>query len=496
MTGKITVRTGYNSGVENEPSGFILPDNPGLTARALLGPLLADAPIGLALVDAGFRYVFINETQAGFNERSVPEHLGKTVREVVGEAFWQQLAPFFQQSLRGDSLRALEVTSPSLRQPGVLRHYLISFYPVRSDRRTVTGVGTVVTDITERKQNEALISGQNRILEGIATDCPLSETLTALASLVEHQLPNIYTMVLLCEKDDGKLWAAASPSLSPESAAHLWASIEAQYETATVPLSSDVTLIPLANTPDKNEFLPDGASLIPAACRITPIHGKNDEKLGAFGVFFAEPREPTARETGFVHTAVHTARIAIERERERTRRRQLLRDMLGSLTENRLILCLSSEDLPAPLPTAELESKELSAEVLSDLRRIVTEAARDLGMSEERCFDLEVAVGEASMNAVVHAGDGVSEIFTDSEAGRLQIWIRDTGAGIAEESLHRATLERGFSTGGTLGHGFWMILNTIDKVYLLTGSDGTTIVLEQGLEAENDLADAVWNRPL
>ena len=485
------MRTGYNSGVENEPSGFILPDNPGLTARALLGPLLADAPIGLALVDAGFRYVFINETQAGFNELPVPEHLGKTVQEVVGKAFWQHLEPFFLRSLGGNALRSQEFTSVSQRHPGVLRHYLVSFYPVRSDRRTVTGVGTVVTDITERKQNEALITGQNRILEGIATDVPLPDTLTALASLVEYQIPNIHTMVLLEEKKGGKLRVAASPQLSPEFAADLWAGIETLPGRPTNFDSGEVIGIPIENVSDKNEFLPDASSVIPVACWLTAIRGKNDEKLGAFGVFFPELREPSLRERGFVDTAVHTARIAVERDRERTRRRQLLRDMLGSLTENRLVLCLSPEDLPVPFPKA-VESRKLSSEILRDLRRTVSEAARDLGMSEERCYDLEVSVGEASMNAVVHARNGTGELFTDAEKGSLQVWIRDTGFGIAEESLHRATLERGFSTGGSLGHGFWMILNTIDKVFLLTGSDGTTIVLEQG----GEVIDPLLMRPL
>ena len=36
-----------------------------------------------------------------------------------------------------------------------------------------------------------------------------------------------------------------------------------------------------------------------------------------------------------------------------------------------------------------------------------------------------------------------------------------------------------FSTGGTLGHGFYMMLQMVDQVYLLTGPTGTVVVLEQ-----------------
>jgi hypothetical protein len=50
--------------------------------------------------------------------------------------------------------------------------------------------------------------------------------------------------------------------------------------------------------------------------------------------------------------------------------------------------------------------------------------------------------------------------------------------------LPRATLERGFTTApGNFGHGFWFMLQTVDRVWLLTGPAGTTVVLEQNKEA-------------
>jgi hypothetical protein len=54
--------------------------------------------------------------------------------------------------------------------------------------------------------------------------------------------------------------------------------------------------------------------------------------------------------------------------------------------------------------------------------------------------------------------------------------------------LHRATLERGFTTAGTMGHGFWLMLKTVDRVWLLTGAAGTTVVIEQDREP----AEVAW----
>jgi anti-sigma regulatory factor (Ser/Thr protein kinase) len=105
------------------------------------------------------------------------------------------------------------------------------------------------------------------------------------------------------------------------------------------------------------------------------------------------------------------------------------------------------------------------------------------GMSVARRQDLETAVGEAATNAVVHGGGGVGSVYFDN--GTLQVFIQDMGSGINQADLPKAALIRGYSTRDTLGHGLKMILDAVDRVYLLTGSGGTTILLEQDLPMVN-----------
>lgn len=79
------------------------------------------------------------------------------------------------------------------------------------------------------------------------------------------------------------------------------------------------------------------------------------------------------------------------------------------------------------------------------------------------------------MNAVVHGGGGSATVCADDDT--LQVWVYDQGAGIQMMQLPRVTLERGFSTKDSLGHGFWLMLHTADQVHLLTTAQGTTLVL-------------------
>lgn len=171
------------------------------------------------------------------------------------------------------------------------------------------------------------------------------------------------------------------------------------------------------------------------------------------------------------------ARAASERDEARTRQQIFFRDVLRSVTDGRLILCGSAEDLPKPLARSG-KWVVLSASVgLQEIRERARNACKALAYSNERRQDLLTAVGEAAMNAIVHAGGGRGRICWS--AGTIQAWIYDTGRGIDVSNLPRATLEKGYTTAGTFGHGMKLILQTADRVYLLTGSTGTTVVVEQ-----------------
>lgn len=163
------------------------------------------------------------------------------------------------------------------------------------------------------------------------------------------------------------------------------------------------------------------------------------------------------------------------------RQRTLLKDVLASVTEGKLRLCDSESDLPERLPALS-DPVPLSDKTLRVLRRQARQAARAAGLDQERESDLLTAASEAAMNAVVHAGGGTATVGADLKTGLVQVWVEDRGSGIDMSHLPRATLDRGYTTAGTLGHGFKMVLSTVDVVWLLTGPSGTTVVLTQGRE--------------
>jgi PAS domain S-box-containing protein len=206
------------------------------------------------------------------------------------------------------------------------------------------------------------------------------------------------------------------------------------------------------------------------------------------GVMALFARKPLAPDT--LDDLVSVANViaqGIERRRmeealalHETRQWNFVRTVLGSVTGGKLRLCENAGDLPARLPTLGAPIT-LSSRALREVRARTREATGALGFDEERSEDLITGASEASMNAVVHAGGGTTVVGTDPAAGTVQVWVEDGGGGIALDHLPRATLEPGYSVGATpgFGHGFWLMLQAVDRIWLLTGPTGTTVVLEQ-----------------
>jgi PAS domain S-box-containing protein len=122
-----------------------------------LASTFAAAPVGLAVFDREGRYVRINEELCRINGEPAQAHLGRPVYDKV-PGLGHQVFELIQRILRtGETLRDLEFSGETAREPGVLRHWLSGLFPVRDAGGSVVAVGCWVTEITERKRAEAAL---------------------------------------------------------------------------------------------------------------------------------------------------------------------------------------------------------------------------------------------------------------------------------------------------------------------------------------------------
>lgn len=123
-------------------------------ALGLVEAILSSAPIGIAVFDLDLRYVRVNDAYAEISGRSVEEHLGGRVGDVVPLPYTVR-ADLRRVVTTGRTIldRAVELPDPDA--PGMSRHFNVSYYPVRTTSGVLIGAGAAVVEVTEAKRSEA-----------------------------------------------------------------------------------------------------------------------------------------------------------------------------------------------------------------------------------------------------------------------------------------------------------------------------------------------------
>ncbi|HLN26860.1 MAG TPA: PAS domain S-box protein [Gemmataceae bacterium] len=233
-----------------------------------------------------------------------PEH-----RPKVTEAFRQ---------LRQSIVPAVELEYRIVWPDGSLRwvrNSMVASQSNDSDRLRIYGV---VTDISERKQTEALLAAEKQVLELIATGAPLPEVLRVLSLSMEEQSQGMLCSILLLDPDTHQLQCGAGPNLpdaynqaingvavgpsvgSCGTAAYLGRKIVVE-DIATDPLWAEYRDLALAH----------GLR----ACWSSPIFSTSGSVLGTFAIYYRQPRRPDSADLRLIERATHLAGIAIERKR-------------------------------------------------------------------------------------------------------------------------------------------------------------------------------------
>ena len=443
-------------------------------------------PFLLFYVDAERRCGFANKAYADWFGLSPEEISGRYVWEVIGEAAYESVHAYLDTVLAGSQVR-YEMRMPDAG--GEICTVQTELIPDLGPDGQVRGFAGYVQDITERRlaeeklqtvarQHAVLIAAQQEIADA-------GRDLTAALGSVVRRARQITgaggAAVQLIEGGE-LVYRAASGTAE----AFLGQPIRLRdsFSGRCVREGRTLHCPDVEAEPDLNQAVLQARHI--RSMVVVPLQHRG-QIVGVLQVSSPHPHVfdddaisllqlmvsmIVAAMSGAAEAEARTALSAGE-----ARQRQFLRDVLLSVTDGCLHLCDGPGDLPeelTPFGSPCLVARDGS---LAVLRHQVYDAAQAAGLPAERTHDLITAVGEAAMNAVTHAGQGVGRVSVTE--GKVQVRIEDHGEGITVENLPKATLARGFSTKATLGHGFKMMLQTVDRIFLLTGRSGTSVVLEQ-----------------
>lgn len=173
-------------------------------------------------------------------------------------------------------------------------------------------------------------------------------------------------------------------------------------------------------------------------------------------------------------TDVRRAERKLRSQDERIREAYI--DVLDAVTGGKLVL-LPEEELMRQLgePISDVKRVSEPAE-LGEARHEVCEIVEPRFPQLADSIELPSVLGEALTNALKHGGGGWYRMY--SKGDLVQIVVSDNGPGIDFRSLPKATLVAGYSTAGTLGVGFTIMLQLTERIILSTRPGRTVLVLE------------------
>jgi PAS domain S-box-containing protein len=177
-----------------------------------------------------------------------------------------------------------------------------------------------VTDNEERTRADALLRGENRLLEMIARGDALAPILDQLCRLVEEISPGAVATILLLDAAN-RLWHAAAPSLAEQYTAALDGTMigpavgscgTVAYRNEPV-IVSDIAADPLWTG---YRHLPLAHGL--QACWSMPIRSSTGSVVGTFAIYSRERWTPGPERRTLIEQIARLASIAIERTRIET----------------------------------------------------------------------------------------------------------------------------------------------------------------------------------
>src|SRR5438876_2990505 len=279
------------------------------TSEGKYRDLINASPDAICVIDAEAKCVLVNPAGVKLAGRSEDELVGSSIADTYLPEERHLLANRLERLKAEGSFR---FERKFVRENGEVIPVEVSLSALRGRYYQA-----IIRDISHRKRREALLAGENRVLEMVAKGDSLSDILETLCLLVEEQSSGVFASILLKDPNGKKLRHGVAPNLpNPYTKAINGAFIgpamgscgTAAYRAEQV-IVSDIAVDPLWA-----DFRDLALAHSLRACWSTPIFSSEGKVIGTFAMYYREPRSPSPLEQDTIKHITHLAGIAVQRK--------------------------------------------------------------------------------------------------------------------------------------------------------------------------------------
>ena len=144
--------------------------------------IMDHAPSSVVLKDVNGRFLFANQALVRWLGRSAPDMIGSTTKDLFSPEYAQQHEEFDREVLEAKEPRQRELLAPL---PVGTRNVLFTKFPIFDLEGNLEGIGSIGTDITERKHAEVQLAQTQRM-----------EAVGKLTGGIAHDFNNLLTVII------------------------------------------------------------------------------------------------------------------------------------------------------------------------------------------------------------------------------------------------------------------------------------------------------------
>src|ERR1700730_11586726 len=281
-----------------------------------------------SIVD-GFPALVALRTPAGdleYANRRYLEYFGASLEKLKRSAWGHDFHPDDLPKVLAAWREAVETGLPCdiecrHRARGIYRWFHMHGFPLRDTDGRIVLWYLLHIDVDDRKRAEALLAGEKRLLEMVASGHSMSGILDALCQLVESTASGCYCSVVLVDPSGARLEHGAAPSLP---ASFITSIIGRPVNVDSGPcgmaayLNEQVIAADITSETRWAAWCPMALAHGLQACWSTPISSTAGKVLGSFAIYYDGPRTPTTLQQSLIEQFTHIASIAVERAQNDT----------------------------------------------------------------------------------------------------------------------------------------------------------------------------------